>query len=473
MKKLPKLAALAAISALAVAGCGSNPAPAPEASGGSASASSAAVNIPAPQVTCDVPAANLDGSTVDTSNPEGSITFMTQGLKGTFDDYFTKLIADFEAANPGTKIEWTDQGGSDDFDTLMVTQAGNCSMADVVNVPSSTLLALSKGNFLLNLDVKMPGVGEKFVPNVWNSIALGADDAHTAMPWYFGPFISTYNKTVFEAAGLDPEKAPATMEEYFDFAKQITEKTDYYAIYGNTSWYMVPQWRSYGVELMNKDQTEFTFAQDAQALKWLTNMADLYKTGGIPTDSITGDLDMSKAYGEGNLAFGTPNASFLRNVAQNAPEVFKVTGVGVEPNNEGINPMFNGQFIGVSVTSENTPLAAKWAEYVTNAANGLAWAEYGIKTETAVVFPVTTEALNDPALVAGDATDPFIKARIASAEGAKSAEAYLPMFYVTGAVRTALVDNVNQAIAGQIEPQVALDTAQEEMNTLLDRLLNG
>ena len=473
MKLLLKLAATATVSALALTACGTD-APDTSATNNPTGAETAAGStIPTPQVSRDIPEANVDGSALETDSVEGEITFMTQGLKGTFDDFFTGLIADFEAENAGTTITWTDQGGSEDFDTLMVTQASNCSMADVINVPSSTMLALSKGNFLLDLDTKMPGVGDKFVPDVWNSIGLGADGAHTALPWYFGPFIVTYNKTVFENAGLDPDAPPATMDEYFEFAKQVADKTDDYAIYGNTSWYMVPQLRAYGVEMMNEDATEFTFASDAQALKWVTNMAELYKAGGIPQDSITGDLDMSKAYGDGNLAYGSPNASFIRNVQANAPAVYDVTGAGSDPRNEGIKPLFNGQFVGVSVTSENSALAAKWAEYLTNTENGLAWAKYGIDTETAVAFPVATEALNDPSLTEGDATDAFTQGRIAAAKDAQEAEAYLPLFYVTGAVRDALVNNVNQAIVGQIEPQAALDGAQEEMNSLLERLLSN
>lgn len=461
MKPLFKLAAAATFSALVLTACGSGQ-----------SNPSATGAIPAPQVSCDIPEANVDGSALEMDSVDGEITFMTQGLKGTFDDFFTSLIEDFESENPGTTITWTDQGAADDFDTLMLTQASNCSMADVINVPSSTMLALSQGNFLLDLDTKMPGVGDKFVPTVWDSIGLGHDGAHTAMPWYFGPFVQTYNKTIFEDAGLDPEVPPATMDEYFDFAKRVTDKTDDYAVYGNTSWYMVPQLRAYGVEMMNEDATEFTFASDPQALKWLSKMVELYEAGGIPKDSVTGDLDMSKAFGEGNLAYGSPNASFLRNVQANSPSVYDVTGTGVEPRNEGVPPLFNGQFIGVSATSQNSALAAKWAEYVTNAENGLAWAQYGIDTETAVSFPVTIEALEDPALVAGEATDPFTEARIAAAEGAKDAEAYPPLFYVTGAVRDALVDNVNLAVVGKQDPQAALDTAQEEMNSLLERLLS-
>jgi len=454
--------AIGGIALLALAGCASTT---PGEKGSDDSA-------PKPNVSCEIADTNIDSSSVDTSELEGEITFMTQGLKGTFDPFFENLIADFEAQHD-VKVNWTDQGGSADFDTLMVTQASNCSMADVINVPSSTVMALSAGDFLMDFDTKRPGIGETFVPKVWDSIGLGHKGAHTALPWYFGPFVTTFNKEIFEQAGLDPEQSPKTMDDYFDAADQIAANTDKGAVYGNTSWYMVPQWRSMGVELMNDDNTEFTFADDERALEWVTRMADLYENGGIPKDSITGDLDMSQAFGGGELAFGTPNVSFLRNVLNNAPAVYDTTGAGPSARDEGIAPLFNGQFIGVPVTTKNAPLAVAFAEYITSAEQGLAWAKYGIDTESAAVFPVTTEALNDPALVEGSDEGAFNEARKIAAEEAKLAEAYIPMFYVTGAVSDALVNNVNLAIAGQVAPEEALAAAESEMNSLLKRLLDN
>lgn len=438
-------------------------------SGGSGGGGTDASGIPEPSVSCNIPEANIDDSELDLEELSGEITFMTQGLKGTFDDFFTDLISTFETDNPGTTITWTDQGGSADFDTLMVTQAGNCSMADVINVPSSTILALSQANLLLDYDVKTPGAGEPFVPAIWDSTTFGAQGHHTALPWYFGPLLVTYNKQVFERAGLDPETPPTTMDEYFEMAHKIAADSDDYAIYGNTNWYLIHQWHGMGVQVMNDDVTEFTFASDENALRWLTEMASLYSEGAIPQDSILGELDQSQAFTAGNLAFGTPNASFLRNVRSANEEIYANTGVGRGLRNEGINPIFSGQYIGVSVTSPNAPLAAAWAKHVTSPEQGLAWAQYGMDTETSVVFPATTEALDDPSLADGSGDDAMSKARAISAEEAKIAEAYLPAFYLTGQVQETLVNAVNKSIVGDTEPQEALDTAQESMNTLLQR----
>ena len=82
-------------------------------------------------------------STTRQSTPRRSkaeITFQTQGLQNDFGDFFKAKIKEFEDANPGVKINWTDQGGGAEFDQTVTAQASNCKMADVINVlppPSS------------------------------------------------------------------------------------------------------------------------------------------------------------------------------------------------------------------------------------------------------------------------------------------------------------------------------------------------
>ena len=222
--------------------------------------------------------ATAKASQLNLDTLSGEITFQAQGLKGTFDGFFNDLIKKFEKEHSGCTIKWTDLPGTDDFDTTMVTQASNGTMADVVNMPSSTIMALSRADYLLDIETSVPGIGDKFVPDVWGKLKLGKDNEHTALPWYFGPFVVTYNKDIFKDVGLDPEIPPKTMTEYLDFAKKITAAGKQ-AVYGNTSWYMLAEWRALGVKVMNDDFTKFTFASESNALLWLTTMADMYAKG--------------------------------------------------------------------------------------------------------------------------------------------------------------------------------------------------
>ena len=453
--------ALAMFGTLGLAACNDG-----SASGGGGSASG---SIPTPDVSCDIPSGNVDESKIDTSKVDGEITFQTQGLQNDFGDFFKAKIKEFEEANPGVTINWTDQGGGAEFDQTITAQASNCKMADVVNVPSSTILALSKSNLLMDYDVKAPGIGDKFVKSIWDSTALGANDHHTALPWYFGPYITTYNKEVFKRAGLDENMPPKTMDELFDAAAKVgADGQGDYGIYGSPEWYMVAQLHGMGVNLLNADKTAFDFANNEAAINYVTKLSELYASGAIPKDSLTGEPDPGKAYTDGNLAFGTPNASFLKSVKKNNETVYQNTGVGPFPTNPGIKPVFEGQYIGVSVTTQNAPLAMKFAEWITNAENEYAWTHDG----GAIIFPAATDALDK--LVANPpeiADDPVFKAAYEeAAKAAKEAEAYTDVFYATGAVKDALIENVNKAIRGEVDPKTALKTAQDQMNEKLKAL---
>ncbi|OKL55075.1 hypothetical protein BSZ39_00640 [Bowdeniella nasicola] len=323
----------------------------------------------------------------------------------------------------------------------------------------------------MNLDVKAPGIGDKFMENLWNATAVGANGAHTGLPWYTFPNITTCNKDVFKRSGLDENTVPATMKDMFDMARKVAEAGNGdYGLYGNANWYLAPQWAALGVKFMNDDKSEFVFAQNPLALDWVTNMAELYKMGAIPKDSLTGEPDANKAYFEGDLAIGTPNPSFLRAVKRNNPNVYASTGVGKFPRNEGVTPAIGGQYIAVSAATKNAPLAMKFAEFLTSDQQELAWARDG----GAIIFPPAKKALeelltNPPKFVDDEIFSAAYKVAAESLEENRSEPALL---YIQGSIQQELVNNINAGVRGEVSPQEALDKAQDAMNRLLKQLNN-
>lgn len=427
----------------------------------------AGASIPKPEVDCDVPAGNLDAKAIDTAKPTGTIRFATQGLKTDFGGFFNPLIAKFEAEHPGVKVAWEDTPTADDFDARMVSDARTCVMADVVNVPSSTIMALSQGNLLLDLDVKAPDSGKEFLPDVWKGLGIGADGSHTAYPWYWGPQIVTYNKNLFTQAGLDPNAAPKTWDELVTQSKTIAEKSGgkTQALWGNQKWSFLPQWKAMGAKVMKDDGSAFTFADEAQPVQWLTDMAALYKAGAISKDSVTGKPDPSQAFTAGTLAFGSPNASFLRNVKKNAPALYPQTGVSGPLLSDGGTVDFDAQYISVASTTKNAAAALAFAQYVTNAENQLAWA----KDPNVVIFPSATKALDDAFFAAPAGNDPMGQARSVAAEAAKKGQLSPADFYLTGKVKDTVMEAIQLAVTGEKEPKQALADAQTEVNKLVAR----
>lgn len=413
---------------------------------------------------CEAPSANTNDKPLS-GKVDGNITFQTQGLKKDFKPFFTKTIKKFEKAHPGVKVKWTDVSGGANFDTQMLTDAQGCNLPDVLNVASTTIEALTNAGTLLNLDKKAPGVGSKFVPKMWKSIELDDTHGHTALPWYWAPFITTYNKKLFKKAGLDPNKPPATVKEYYADAIKIAKNTDgkVKAIWGNTEWSYVDQWHGMGVKAMNADHTKFTFADDPNARAWLSGLLKAYKAGAIPKDSVTGDPDPSQAFTEGNLAFGSPNPSFIRNVKLNAPNIYPHTGVSKGLVNPGTPSMMSAQFLAVPKTSKNATTAVAFAKFLTSSENELAWC----KDPNVVIFPTVTKALKNKFFTHPGGNGAFAKARRIAAKEALNSEAYYPLFYMNGSIDTAVVGQFQLALQGKKSAKQALADAQRKANKLL------
>lgn len=409
-------------------------------------------------VTCDIPAENIDDTALDMDHLDGEITFMTRGLKADYVEYLGYVIESFIEENPETKINVIDLPADQDVNTVLLTQAEHCMMADVVQVPAPTVLELSTNGYLVDLDLKFPGFEDKFLPGI---------DMDTAVPWYFNPTTMAYNEDIAREAGLDPDSPPGTMDEYFEFAETITAATDHYAVHGNIAQTLLPQWRAAGVTMMNDDTTEFAFATDGKALEWVTAMANLYELGGIPENSVSESADVAEAYAHGDLAYGPADAFALRAIESAAPKVYEVTGVAAQPTNGDVGPLFDGQFLAISSATPNIELALAFTDYLTNADNGVAWATFGMDNDIETGIPANPEALEHRRLSRGSGNDPLEQALIAAAAEAKGAETSAATFYLTPEMHEVLVTHINRAIVGDVSPQEALDTAQAEMNDLL------
>ncbi|WP_181157649.1 extracellular solute-binding protein [Microbacterium sp. MYb62] len=412
---------------------------------------------------CDVQPESR-GSEPLTGEPSGEITFQTTNLKKDFSGFFEPLIAEFEEQNPEVTVTWIDDPGDQDFESRTLAQARACDLPDVVNLNITAVTGLNEADQLIDFSAKAPDVGSVYVESVWDSIAFDEGAQHPALPWYWSPSVLTYNKELLEKAGLDPENPPTTSEEFFDVAQTIGEEADgeFYALNGNVAWDFLTDWQAAGVEMMNDDHTEFTFADDPQAIAYVQGLADAYAAGAIAPDSVAGSPDPTEAYSAGQVVFGTRNASFLRYLRDNAPSIYPVTGVASAPQSTGKTP-FVGQYIAVPNTTENPEAAVAFAAFLTNDANQLAWA----KDPGVVVFPSSTEALKDPFFSATADGDPLSQARAVAAEDALDAAFSPAMIHFGAAVTAETTKQLQLATIGEISPEEALQAAQDAGNQQL------
>ncbi len=100
------------------------------------------------------------------------------------------------------------------------------TLPDVFTIPFTDGKGLIAQHQIVNIDARVRALGyaDKFNPNV---IVNGQDDkgAISAVPIAAYGMSLTYNRTLFKAAGLDPDKPPTTWDDIRTAAKTIAAKT--------------------------------------------------------------------------------------------------------------------------------------------------------------------------------------------------------------------------------------------------------
>lgn len=415
---------------------------------------------------CKVDKGNV-GSGKLTGDVKGQITFQTTNLKKDFGPFFNGVISSFEKAHPGAEVKWIDDPGDNTFTQRTVADAQACTLPDVINVNAPTVTALTKAGYLLDLGVKDPNAGKPFVPAFWTSSTFkdaSGSAIHTALPWYTGGVLLTYNTDLLKQAGVDPAKPPTSIFGLFADYEKVAKaaKGKFYATMANPVWRIPADFDQMNIKTLSADGRTAVFADDPRTTQWVAWMAKLYQEGAMPKDSLSSSNDPSTPYSQGKVAYGSTNPSFVRFVKQNSPSVYARTAVGQQPY-DALGHASSGapQYISVAATSKHAAVALAFAEFLTNAENQTAWC----KDPNVVIFPTTTASLSDPFFQNVTGTDPFSQARKLVADQLKTATAY--QTNLSPAVQNAIVAQVQLAMQGKKSPAQAVKDAQAKANELL------
>ncbi|MEU3843004.1 sugar ABC transporter substrate-binding protein [Streptomyces sp. NPDC028635] len=398
-----------------------------------------------------------DGGSDDASGKvQGDITFQTWNLKANFKDYFEGVVAEFEKKYPGTHVKWIDQPAEGYADKISA-DAGGGTLPDVVNVSPDLVAPLAKAGLALDLDKAAGQYKKEYLDGAWASHQVPGLGGTYAFPWYLNTGPLFYNKSLFTKAGLDPNKPPKTYAELFADALQMADRTDgRVATLANVP--TIEDFGRYGVELMNKEGTAFTF-NDAKGVELLTKYKELYDAKALDPQALTATPESSgKKFLTGAVAMNPGSALDLDNFKKNAPNLYRNIGITDQITSTGHANMY---VMGVMVNAQTRkkPAAIAFAHFVTDAAHQMSFAK------KVAIFPSTAGSLDDPYFTRQDGTD-VTRVRIAAAQSLKSAVNYTPVLF-SDQMKTALRNEVAKALQGKQSPQDALDNAVKQCDTLL------
>ncbi|MGF7033041.1 sn-glycerol 3-phosphate transport system substrate-binding protein [Paenibacillus mucilaginosus] len=246
-----------------------------------------------------------------------------------------KLVADFNASQKDVVVEAVFQGTYD--------ESLNKLKASMDSKSGPTLIQVYEIGSRFMIDSKAITPIQQFIDadkydisqleeNILNYYKV--DGKLYSMPFNTSNPILYYNKDLFKAAGLDPEKPPATYEEVAEAAKKLTKDGQAGASFAIYGWFMEQFFANQGAELLNNGNgrtspaTESLLASDAgvKTLTWWKGMIDdkSMMNLGRKTD------DTKKAFAAGQIAMTLDSTASLRGIVSAAEGKFEV-GTGFLP----------------------------------------------------------------------------------------------------------------------------------------------
>jgi len=385
-------------------------------------------------VSCSKPAVNSQ------ANNTQEIEFWTMQLQPQFTEYFNKTIAGFEAENPGVKVRWVDVPWSA-MESKILGAVSAKNAPDVVNLNPDFASLLAGRNAWLDLDSRIPQqVRELYLPNIWKASVL--DGKTFGIPWYLTTGVTIYNTELLKKAGI--AKPPATYAELATVAKQVKEKTGKFAFFvtfvPEDSAEVLQSFVQMGVPLVDaKGKAAFNTAKGKAVFQY---WVDLYNNGLLPQDVLVqGHRRAIELYQAGETTFLASGPQFLKAIAENAPSIGAVSAAAPQITGETGKKTVAVMNLVVPRDSKRPDDAVKFALYVTNSQNQLAFAK------AANVLPSTVEALQDDYFKTVSADAPAAdRARVVSASGLTSAELLIPPLKDVKKLQKAIYDNLQAAM---------------------------
>lgn len=392
------------------------------------------------------------GSSQTATSPQ--VEFWTMQLQPQFTDYFNQLIANFEKENPGTKVKWVDVPWAD-MQSKILTAVSAGTAPDVVNLNPDFAAQLAGRNAWLPLDDKIPAEAkQQYLPKILQANSL--DGKTFGVPWYLTTSITIYNTDLLKQAGV--ANPPSTFAELTQVAKQVKEKTGKYAYFvtfvPTDSAEVLQSFTQMGVQLVTPDgKAAFNTPEGKAVFQYWT---DLYTQGLLPKEVLTqGHRRAIELYQAGETAILSSGPQFLKTVATNAPAIAQVSSTAPQITGTTGKKSVAVMNLVIPRNTKNPDGAVKFALYVTNNDNQLAFAK------AANVLPSTTAALSDSYFSAGGAAA-LDKARTVSANQMQDAEVLLPPMKDIKELQQVIYDNLQAAMLGQKSVDQAVADAATE-----------
>jgi multiple sugar transport system substrate-binding protein len=363
-----------------------------------------------------------------------------------------KVIAAFEAANPGIRVEPT-RYAYNDYKTALLTAISSGAVPDVVRLDIAWVSEFADQGALVQLDGIMPGFEDiikdtfpgPLSTNVWKGHYYG-------LPLDTNTQVLLWNKAAFEAAGI--ANPPATMEEFAVDACRLTnaaEKKYGYAQGGTYFWAPAPVFYSMGGKIVDQNITTATgYINGPESVAAFTMLKDLYDKGCLSPNLLGGGIATDAGHAEGIYAM-IIDGPWMVDIYKNNYPNFQVNFAPIPTGPNGTtSSVVGGEDVVVLEGTANKDAALKWAAFLLSPEAQKMMAAVG-------QMPTLISLIGDPAM------PPYFAV---FQEQLKTAQARVP-HPKWGDMDNAVNNAYQRILKGEQTPQAALDQAAAEIDALL------
>ncbi|MGH8984358.1 MAG: ABC transporter substrate-binding protein [Acidimicrobiia bacterium] len=392
------------------------------------------------------------------------------------EEILVDLIERFEARQDRVRVELVNQVTYPDIFQKYQAALGTGDLPDLVQMDEASIQSLvdSQSTFPLESCVAADDYSlDDFLPQAIDHYTT--EGVLRAMPWTVSNPVLIYDKNDFRAAGLDPERPPATLDEVTDYSRQLVD--------AGVS--------RYGISLRAEASVNEAFyakadqlylnhenGREARATKALldnrtgreiwTWWDETVASGlGLFTGSQPENFDNLFALGTGDAAMTIDASSVIGStfaVLESGEFSDVDLGVGPLPGLEpgGGVPVADAS-LWIPETGSNERAAGAW-ELVKFLSAPQRQATFSVGTRGGFI-PIRQSAVEDPALQTMWAESPELRVPFDQLEAGAQSKAALGA--VTGdysGLRAAVRDALTAMFAGDLSPRRALARAERDAN---------
>lgn len=371
------------------------------------------------------------------------------------------MTQEFTKQNPSITVKPIYTGSY--ADTAVKTQAGVQSKTppDVAVLQSTELFSLLDMNAIVPLDdfIAKEG-GDKYLSDFYPAFMANSQTGGKtySIPFQRSTIVLYYNKDLFKAAGLDPNKGPQTWEEMKQYAAKLTKDGKWgleIPVTGYGYWMLQTFALQNGKNLMTEDGKKVMF-NTPENVEGLQYWVDLAKKDKVMPEGVTEWGTVPSDFLEGKTAMMYHTTGNLTNVKKNAKFDFGVSFLPMKKNFG--SPTGGGNFyIFKDIDPKKQEAAWKFVKFMTESERAAQWS-----IDTGYVA-VKKSAYETDRMKKYTADFP---AALVARDQLQYAAAELST-HNNGKLMKILNDNVQAALTGGMSPADALLKAQDEADKTL------